>query len=198
MFGIFYSLGVEHIINIEAYDHILFIAMLVGVYRLSGWKKIIALVTAFTAGHSLSLFLSVYDIISIKSSIVELFIAITIFVTGFENLFYNENEQAGFWSVKYRIKYLVAMLFGLVHGLGFSSTLKSVMLSSDHIAIPLLGFNLGVETGQLIVVFAVLIISRYIKQLFSIRQRSWNLVLSGIGIGAALILILERMQNLGV
>ncbi len=196
MFGIFYSLGTEHIINIEAYDHILFITMLVGVYKLSEWKKIIALVTAFTAGHSLSLFFSVYGIISINPSIVELFIAITIFITGFENLFYKENENAGFWSIKYRIKYLVAMLFGLIHGLGFSEALKSLMLSSDDIAIPLLGFNLGVETGQLIVVFAVLIISKYLKQTFSISQRSWNLVLSGIGIGAALVLILERLQNI--
>ena len=196
MFGIFYKLGVEHILNIEAYDHILFITMLVGTYSLYEWKKIIALVTAFTLGHSLSLFLSVYDILSINPALVELFIAVTIFITGFENLFYKENDASGFLSTKYKIKYAVAMIFGLIHGLGFSEALKSLMLSSGNIATPLLGFNLGVETGQIIVVFVVLFISDMLKKRFTITQLSWNLVLSGIGMGASLVMILDRIQAL--
>ncbi len=192
MFGIFYKLGVFHIINIEAYDHILFVTMLVAVYRIKQWKQVLALVTAFTIGHSISLALATFDIMSLPSDLVEFLIAVTIFLTGLENLLFKVPQGDNIFSLSYWIKYGIAMFFGLIHGLGFSTTLKNILLDSSSVITPLLGFNLGVETGQIIVVFVVLILIFLLTNVLKIKHKYIMWTLSVIGIIISILLMYYR------
>ncbi len=192
MFGLYLKLGFFHIINVEAYDHILFVTMLTAVYKLKQWKNILALVTAFTLGHSLSLALSTLHIVVVPSAIIEWLIVVTIFLTGVENLFIKQEKDYRAFTTKYWIKYSIAMFFGLIHGLGFSSYLQSMLGEEQSIAMPLLSFNLGVEFGQWIVVAVILFLTWLVVNKFHASRREWNLVLSGIGIGISLLLVFER------
>ncbi len=192
MFGLYLKLGFFHIINIEAYDHILFVTMLTAVYKLKQWKNILALVTAFTLGHSLSLALSTLHIVMVPSAIIEWLIVVTIFLTGVENLFIKQDKDYRAFTTKYWIKYGIAMFFGLIHGLGFSSYLQSMLGEEQSIVMPLFSFNLGVEFGQWIVVAVILFLTWLVVNQFKAPRREWNLVLSGIGIGISLLLIFER------
>jgi len=192
MFKLYLELGFFHIIHIEAYDHILFVTMLTAVYQLKQWKNILALVTAFTLGHSVSLALSTLHIVTVPSTIIEWLIVITILLTGIENLFIKTDNDARAFTLKYWIKYSIALFFGLIHGLGFSSYLQSMLGSEESITMPLFAFNLGVEFGQWIVVAIVLFLTWLVVTKLKVVRREWNLVLSGIGIGISLLLIFER------
>ena len=192
MFKLYLELGFFHIINIEAYDHILFVTMLTAVYKLKQWKNILALVTAFTLGHSASLALSTLHIVTVPSAIIEWLIVITILLTGVENLFIKTDNDMRAFTPKYWIKYGIAMIFGLIHGLGFSSYLQSMLGSEESLAMPLFSFNLGVEFGQWIVVAIVLFLTWLVVRKLKVSRREWNLVLSGMGIGISLLLIFER------
>ncbi len=192
MFELYLKLGFFHIINIEAYDHILFVTMLTAVYKLKQWKNILALVTAFTIGHSLSLALSTLHLIMIPSAIIEWLIVVTIFFTGVENLFIKEDKDYRAFTPKYWIKYGIAMFFGLIHGLGFSTYLQSMLGVEKSIVLPLFSFNLGVEFGQWVVVLIILTLTYLVVNKLKANRREWNLVLSGIGIGISLLLIFER------
>jgi len=193
MFGVFYKLGVFHIINIEAYDHILFLLVLVGVYSLNRWKQILALVTAFTIGHTTSLALSTLNIVSLNPQTVEVLIAFTILISATEDLFFKEEKDTNPFILKYWIKYGIALVFGLIHGLGFSTTLKSLILDSDNIAVPILGFNFGVETGQIIVVFIILLFTFILYKFLKVNQIKFARLTGIIGIIGSLIMIYTRI-----
>lgn len=193
IFNLYFKIGFEHITDIVGYDHILFLLTLVSVYAISQWKQLLILITAFTIGHSITLVLSVLEIFVIKSSIIEVLIPITILFTSVLNLFQTSNKVSkGF----HLFKYILALFFGLIHGMGFSNYLRSLLGSEDNLLMPLLGFNLGLELGQIIVVFVVILLSMLFINIIKVKYREWNLVLSGAGIGIALILILERLSNL--
>ena len=190
VFQLYFTEGVFHILNVSAYDHILFVVLLTAVYFLRQWKTILTLVTAFTIGHSISLALATLHIISIAPRYIEFFIVITILVTAIEDLFIKPDIDARPFSLKYNIKYGIALFFGLIHGLGFSETLQSMI--GNHIALPLLSFNLGVEVGHIAVVFLALGFRFFLVDKGVVRSRDWILVLSGMGIGASLIFLIER------
>jgi len=192
MFTLYLKLGFFHIISLDAYDHILFVTLLTGIYHYRQWKNILALVTAFTSGHSLSLALSTLHIVVVSSAVIEWFIVITIFLTGVENLFIKTSKDTRIFSIKYWIKYSIAMLFGLVHGLGFSFYLQSMLGREESIILPLLSFNIGVELAQWIVVAIIFFVTWLMVDKLKILRKEWNLVLSCTGIGIALILIFER------
>src|SRR5664279_670445 len=137
---LFFSLGWHHIISTSALDHILFIIALSAIYIFSDWKKVLILVTAFTIGHSLTLALSVYDIIRINSKLVEVLIPCTIVITAAFNFF-----QKSFDHKKIEINYFFALFFGLIHGMGFANTIRFMLPQDEKIAIPLLSFNVGLE-----------------------------------------------------
>ena len=186
MFKMYLELGIEHIADLQGYDHILFVAMLCAVYTLKAWKQVLILITAFTIGHSLTLALATLNIIRVPTVWVEFLIPVTIFITALGNMISGKPGKAST-----RIKYALALSFGLIHGLGFSNYLRSLLGKHDSITVPLLAFNIGVELGQIMIVLAILILTALIL-FFRVKQRDWTLVLAGAGAGIALTLMLER------
>ena len=148
----FARLGVRHILDLEAMDHVLFLVALAAIYRFRDLRAVLWVVTAFTLGHSLTLALAVTDALELPSALVEFLIPVTIVLTGIENVMVSERARAP-WDGRYRPVF--AGVFGLVHGAGFATYLKALFV--QRIAVPLLGFNLGIEAGQLVVLAAVAI-----------------------------------------
>jgi hypothetical protein len=188
-FGLYLSLGIDHISDLTGYDHILFLTALCAVYSVRVWTRILILVTAFTIGHTLTLALATLDILQISTGLIEFLIPVTIFVTGLSNTF-QKSSQVGMSF--HRFKYGVALFFGLIHGLGFSNYLRSLLGGEQDLVLPLFAFNLGLEIGQILIVAGVLFISFLLVDLGSVRRRDWNLLLSGAAMGVSLILAIER------
>jgi len=189
IFYLYLQLGFEHIANYMAYDHILFITTLCAVYLFKQWKKILILITSFTIGHSITLALASLNIVNINSNLIEFLIPLTIFITGIANI----KEKKTVFSKKLHIfKYFSALFFGLIHGLGFSNYLKSLLGFEENIVKPLFAFNLGLEIGQIIIVVAFLSLSYIFVNIFHTKKREWTLIVSGMGIGISIILMIER------
>lgn len=190
-FQAFLIIGFDHITDLNGYDHILFILALCAIYQATEWKRILVLVTAFTIGHSITLALATLQLFTYRSDIVEFLIPITIFITAILNLFYKEPNAYSFsesTNPRYS-RYLLAMGFGLIHGLGFSNYLRSLLGKEESIFQPLMAFNIGLELGQLIIVGIFVIIAFLVGRIFNTNRREWNLVISGVVAVVALILI---------
>lgn len=140
----FVQLGVRHIWDVGAMDHMLFLLALAAIYRLADWREIIRVVTAFTIGHSITLAAATFGYLPLSVPVVEFLIPLTIVATCIENIIVRERAKAP-WRGHYRP--IFATVFGLVHGAGFGGYLKSLFL--DRIVVPLFGFNVGIEIGQL-------------------------------------------------
>lgn len=153
-------LGTDHILDKNGYDHILFVIALCSIYLFKDWKKVLVLVTAFTIGHSLTLALSSFKVVNISSSLVETLIPVTIIITCIFNVFHKEKS-----NFSMRFNYLLAMIFGLIHGLGFSNFFRALMFEGENIVLPLLSFNIGVEIGQIVIVLLVLALGSAIVSL---------------------------------
>lgn len=149
----YFQLGFGHIVSVSALDHILFLLALAVVYRARDWRDALLVVSAFTVGHSITLALAVTNTVAVNSRVIEFLIPLTIVVTALENLLVRDRVDAS-WTRRYRP--LLAGVFGLVHGAGFAGYLKSLFL--DHIAVPLLGFNVGIEAGQILVLVVLAIV----------------------------------------
>ncbi len=183
----FFNLGFSHITDIKGYDHIIFLLALCSIYTIKQWRLVLVLVTSFTIGHSITLALSVFNLIKINSNVIEILIPVTIIVTSILNIVNKKRINKRLII----IKYFAALFFGLIHGLGFSNYLKS-LLGSDSIIIELFAFNIGLELGQILIVITVLLISYLLVRLLHFDKRELNLLLSGAAIGISVILILER------
>lgn len=187
-FGFYLREGFYHITDWKGYDHILFVMALCLPYIAKDWKKIVVLVTAFTIGHSVTLALSVFDAILISSKWIEFLIPVTILLTSLGNLL-----QKNANNPQPKLRYLAALLFGLIHGLGFSNYLKSMLGKSETIVSQLLAFNVGLELGQLLIVAFVLLLAYLLTQLWNVLRRDWLLFTTG-GIAAlSLVMALERL-----
>ncbi|MBG9377582.1 HupE/UreJ family protein [Panacibacter sp. DH6] len=188
-FSMFFPMGIEHITDLNGIDHILFIAALCLRYVISDWKKLLILVTAFTIGHSITLALSALNIIEVPQAITEFFIAVTIVITACSNCFVKDFSFTG----KYPVIYFFALFFGLIHGLGFSTLLKSMLGKDQSIVVQLLAFNLGLEVGQLLIVTCILLFSFLLVNMLSVNRKYYLLFVSG-GIAAlALEMALQRI-----
>jgi hypothetical protein len=187
-FWFYLGLGWEHIISLDALDHQLFIAALAALYVLQDWKKVLVLVTAFTIGHSLTLALSVLDLIRLPESLVELLIPCTIVFTAISNFF-----QKNFSSSSLRINYFLALFFGLIHGMGFANTIRFMLSKDQHLATGLLGFNLGLELGQIVVVALLLGITQLVVSYFGMKRRAWVVLLSALVLGISITMVIERI-----
>jgi hypothetical protein len=189
-FQLYLNLGLQHIADFKGYDHILFIITLCAVYQIKHWKKILILITAFTIGHSVSLVLATFHVVSVPGDWVEFLIPVTILFTGIGNILQRKESYS---KTHHIFKYSLALFFGLIHGLGLSNYLRSLLSSEDNLAGPLFSFNLGIELGQIIIVSGFLLAGLIIINVLKARPREWNLAISGAGIGISLILIFERL-----
>jgi len=191
-FSIWFTTGLEHIADWKGYDHILFLLALCGVYEWRQWKHLLVLVTAFTLGHSLTLALSVTDVIKPHTALIEFLIPLTILATCIYNL---RRLDVGA-SPHFRPNYFLALFFGLIHGMGFSFLLKSLLGSEENIVWPLLAFNLGLEAGQILIVAGVLLISLFLTSFFRVQRRNFNFFVSSAVFGVAFLMALERIPAL--
>jgi len=142
----FMVLGLRHILDVRALDHVLFLLALAAVYRVSDWREVVWVATSFTIGHSVTLALAVTGVVALPTRLIEFLIPVTIVATCIENIIVTDRPRT--WRGG-RYRPVFAGLFGLVHGAGFANYLRSLFL--DSIAVPLLGFNIGIELGQLLV-----------------------------------------------
>ena len=190
-FQLYFGLGKSHILDYaNGYDHIIFVVALCALYLTREWKQVLILVTAFTIGHSITLALSTLRIISVKVELIEFLIPLTIFITAVSNLFKNENNLT---SRSVQMNYIFAGFFGLIHGLGFSSYLRSILGRDESILTQLFAFNLGLEFGQVIIVAIFMAAAFVLVDLFGLNRRDWKMVISSAIAGIALVLIKENM-----
>jgi hypothetical protein len=186
-FAFFFDLGWKHIISADALDHQLFILALAAIYLVNDWKKVLILVTAFTIGHSLTLILSTYEIIKASTKWVEFLIPLSIVVTAFLNLIKTEKHYG-----QYKLQYWLALVFGLIHGLGFANTIRFMLADSQSITVPLLSFNIGLEAGQLAVVGLILLMSYFVVNRLKLKRKWWVCGLSAIALCVAGYITIQR------
>lgn len=190
-FWFYFNLGLHHVLDWDAYDHILFLIVLVAAYSFSSWIRVFWLVTIFTLGHTVSLFLSVYNIVAVSTVWVELLIALTILVTALYNIFTAKRKESQRHT---GVLYFATAFFGIIHGLGFSTYFKMIASGAESKFLPLLEFALGIETAKLIVALAVLILAFIFQNIIQFSRRDWILVVSSIVIGVLIPILRENMQ----
>jgi len=188
-FNFYVTLGFKHISDLAAYDHMLFLVALCAIYKIQQWKKILILVTAFTIGHSVTLILASLDMVTIPSNIIEFLIPVTILITAINNVVGGSAEEK---TSKMKKNYAIALFFGFIHGMGFSNYFKALLMDSSSVALPLLGFNIGIELGQLMVVFIIVGLAYVFLNLLKVKHRDWNVFISGIAAGISILFILEN------
>lgn len=188
-FNLYLQWGWSHIIDTDALDHQLFILAIVTGFYLKDWKKLFVLATAFTLGHSVTLALSASHLITISPKWIEVFIAATIIITAFENLFI----ASGRLRSKMAWKYSSALLFGLVHGLGFAYSLSAILGKEHSLLVPLAGFNVGLELGQLAIICIYLILTHWVPSKW---RKGLEITISGLVIMPAFYFLIERLLEI--
>jgi len=186
-FQLYINLGLKHVLDWKAYDHVLFLIVLTVFYSFKDWKKVLWLITAFTLGHTLSLTLAAYNIIYVKMAIVEFLIPLTILITAIYNIFKVKSPPKNI-----NINAFFALLFGLIHGLGFSSYFKILVDESEDKLLPLIEFAIGIEIAQITVVLFVLLFSFVVQNIFKRTKRDWVMIVSAIVIGIVIPMLIER------
>ena len=196
-FGSFLQLGLHHILTFEAADHLLFLATLVLAHELGRWRPLLILITAFTVGHSLTLALATLNVVQVNPRAVEALIPGTIIVTSLVNLWtWRQGRRANdppprdaevLWP-----RYVMALAFGLIHGLGFSAVLRGLLGTEDSLLVPLLAFNVGIELAQVIVLAALAVIGAVLTwRVFD--RRGYVLTASGVTLGCAAQMLIQRL-----
>jgi len=190
--GMYLHLGFRHIMDWEAWDHILFVLVLTIRYQWTDWKKLLVLITAFTIGHSITLALSTLNWVNFPTALVEFLIPVTIVFTAVSNYWVKTFD----FRSKYPLIYFLALFFGLIHGLGFSTFLKSMLGKEESILAPLFTFNIGLELGQLLIVSIILIISFIFVSVLKVNRLRYVQIGSGIAMTFALSMVFDRIVPL--
>lgn len=180
--------GINHVLDINAYDHVLFLIVLTVPYVFKDWKRELLLVSMFTLGHTLSLVLSAYNVVSVNAQVVEFLIPITILVVALFNVF---TSGKGAQKDKVGVLFLATLFFGLVHGLGFAREFQMFLGDSDNKLVLLLEFAIGIELAQVIIVFLVLFLGYIAQTIFRFSKRDWIMVVSAIVVGLVIPMILN-------
>ncbi|MEZ0542910.1 HupE/UreJ family protein [Fibrella arboris] len=194
-FFIYLRLGFDHITDPNGYDHILFVIALCAVYTLGQWRQVLTLITAFTIGHSITLALATLNLITYSTALIELLIPVTILITAITNFFYQEPKSRSLMmnrKQKQPWRYGLALAFGLIHGMGFSNYLRSLLGREADIVKPLLAFNIGLELGQLLIVGLVLTVTYLVLNIIQSSRLRWTLIVSGLVAGMAISLIITN------
>lgn len=182
-FWFYFKEGLFHVLDWNAYDHILFLVVLTVPYAVNNWKKLLSLVSVFTIGHAIALALAAYGVVRVNTSLIELLIPITIVVTALYNIFTAGKAKR---AEKMGVYLAATLFFGFIHGFGFSTYFKMMTAGSSNKLFPLLEYTLGIETAQLIVVLAVLLLSFIGQFIFRFSRRDWVMVTSAIVIGVVI------------
>ncbi|GAA4273785.1 HupE/UreJ family protein [Aquimarina gracilis] len=188
-FWLYVKLGFGHVLDWTAYDHILFLIVLTVGYTFDNWKRILILVTLFTLGHTISLFLAAYNIVSVNSRLIEFLIPLTILATAVFNLLTSKGSSR---SGRIGVLYGTTIFFGLIHGLGFSSYFNAISSNVSSKILPLIEFALGIELAQIIVVVIVVLLSFVVQTFFRFSKRDWILVVSSIVIGMVIPMLIAN------
>ncbi len=180
--------GINHVLNINAYDHVLFLIALTVPYMFKDWKRVLLLVSIFTLGHTLSLVLAAYDVVKIDGQIIEFLIPVTILIVALFNVF---TAGKGAQKEKVGVLFFSTLFFGLIHGLGFAREFHMLVGKSDNKFLLLLEFALGIEISQVIIVFSVLFLGFLAQTLFRFSKRDWVMVISAMVVGLVIPMILK-------
>ena len=179
------ELGFKHVLDFNGYDHILFLIVLAVIFSFSQWKKVLLMITFFTVGHTFTLSLATYQIVTIKETVIEFLIPITILITAVVNILkFSINS-----SKRKKTNLFFALFFGLIHGLGFSNFLRVTLGRSEDKLIPMLEFALGIELAQIVIVLSVLILGTVLIHFFRVSKRDWVVITSAIVIGITIPII---------
>lgn len=189
-FNFYFQKGINHITDPAALDHMIFIITLCAVFTIKQWRQLLILVTAFTIGHSVTLALASLNILHVNQQLVETLIPVTILLTSIYNIVQREGA-----SRSIRLNYLLAMFFGLIHGMGFSNYFRAMMMgiSDNSIILPLFSFNIGIEVGQLTIVSCFLVAMVIFINVFKVKHHDWILYISGAGGGVAATMIVNAL-----
>ncbi|WP_028122727.1 HupE/UreJ family protein [Epilithonimonas tenax] len=183
-FLFYLQLGWDHIISLDALDHQLFILALIAAYSFKDFKRLLILITAFTIGHCITLALASFDMMRVKSSWIEFLIPCTIVITALDNILFRGKRP---------YQYYFALFFGLIHGMGFANTARMMLAKEQSITVPLLGFNVGLELGQIVMVLLILVILTLVTKFTKLNERDWLLITSSAAGALALQMALERV-----
>lgn len=188
-FWLYFNIGLTHVLDFNGYDHMLFLTALTVPYAFKQWRQLLLLLTLFTIGHTMSLILSVYGIISFKSTIIEFLILVTILLAALYN-FFKTGKSAKNENVS--VVAIGTLFFGIIHGLGFSGFFKNMVLAGKEYKLaPLLEFALGIEAAQIIVVLVVLIAGALVQNFFRVSRRDWILVMSSFVAGVIIPMLID-------
>lgn len=188
-FILYFKLGLNHVLDFSAYDHILFLIVLTVVYIFKQWKDVLWLITLFTIGHTATLALSTYGVLNINTQIVEFLIPLTIFITAVVNIFTAKKASQG----KESLNLIFALFFGLIHGLGFSNYFKVLIGKGGSKLLPLLEFAVGVEAAQIIIVLVILLVGALLQGIFGVNRKDWILITSSIVVGFVIPMLINRV-----
>jgi len=184
-----FTIGLKHLWNVNAYIDILFLLVLTAPYEFKAWKKILILVSLFTAGHTLALMLSVFNVITVKAHIASLIIPVFILVAALFNII-----SAGKLGKKDSITFIAVLtsLLGIIHGLGFSNYFTHIVPGkpTDRL-LPLFESSLGLGIGLLIAVILTLLLAYMVQTLLKFSKRDWVLIISGLAVGVVLPMIIH-------
>lgn len=188
-FWFYFKIGLDHVLDWRAYDHVLFLIALTVPYAFKDWQRVLLMVSLFTLGHSLALVLSVYNVVRVNAGLVEFLIPVTIFVAALYNVF---TAGKGAKKDKLGLLLITALFFGLIHGLGFSNFFKELTAHLDNRMLPLLEFALGIEASQVLIVLIVLIISFIFQTIFRFSRRDWMMVISAVVLGMVIPMLIAN------
>jgi len=189
LFELYFRLGWKHIINYQEYEHLLFVIAICAVFSAKDIIKIIIIFTIYTISHVLTLTLATLEVVRVNTAVFELLIPATVLITAVSNLL--KTEKA-FINKNFKQSYFFAGIFGIIHGLGFSSFLQSLLGVDKTILTQSLGFSIGIELAQITIFIFYVFISFFFVDLFGIVKRDWNLMISSAIAGISLVQLLEN------
>ena len=187
-FELFFTLGHRHVLDLGAYDHVLFLGALALTYQVNQWGRLLGLVTIFTLGHTISILIAYYALFQPPVQLVELLIPISIIAASMNNIFRSIH-------VKYKdhlgVLFTVTLVFGLIHGFGFGRYFNQISDQATYRGF--LAFALGIEWAQRLVVIGILLLSYFTEHMLRLSRKDWIVLMSGVIIGLTLPMLLERI-----
>lgn len=188
-FWLFFKQGFNHVVDFSAYEHLLFIVVLVAAYATKKWKKTMGLISIFTIGHSVSLLLGAYKILNVDVQLINFFIPVSLIFMALYNIFIAGKDKSSSRPV---VLYLLILFFGLVHGFSFASYFSQISQSSSSFLINLVEFALGIDVSQIFIVIATFLVSVIFQKILGYSQRDWVLITSSVILGLAIPILTKN------